>query len=102
MAIKHIEQHYRKQQTNGKMLAKNVILFIGDGMGMSTITATRILKGQQRIATKWVHDPEMMSRQMSNAEEEQLSFETFDHVALTKVSKLSSSMTIDKPILMID
>ncbi|KAI2811050.1 hypothetical protein BLOT_002220, partial [Blomia tropicalis] len=92
MAIKHIEQHYRKQQTNGKMLAKNVILFIGDGMGMSTITATRILKGQQRIATKWVHDPEMMSRQMSNAEEEQLSFETFDHVALTKTYNMNSQV----------
>ncbi|KAM9735988.1 intestinal-type alkaline phosphatase-like [Dama dama] len=26
--------------------AKNVILFLGDGMGVSTVTATRILKGQ--------------------------------------------------------
>ena len=26
--------------------AKNVILFLGDGMGISTITAARILKGQ--------------------------------------------------------
>ncbi|HTE40110.1 MAG TPA: alkaline phosphatase, partial [Steroidobacteraceae bacterium] len=28
--------------------AKNVILFIGDGMGISTVTAARILEGQQR------------------------------------------------------
>jgi alkaline phosphatase len=28
--------------------AKNVILFVGDGMGISTITAARILDGQQR------------------------------------------------------
>lgn len=28
--------------------AKNVILFIGDGMGISTITASRIYDGQQK------------------------------------------------------
>jgi alkaline phosphatase len=31
--------------TRGK--AKNIILFVGDGMGISTVTATRILAGQQ-------------------------------------------------------
>jgi alkaline phosphatase len=31
--------------TRGK--AKNIILFVGDGMGISTVTATRILVGQQ-------------------------------------------------------
>jgi len=39
--------------------ARNVILFLGDGMGLSTITAARILKGQLRGAS---------------GEEEQLSF----------------------------
>uniref|UniRef100_G1U4D3 Alkaline phosphatase n=1 Tax=Oryctolagus cuniculus TaxID=9986 RepID=G1U4D3_RABIT len=29
-----------------KTAAKNLILFLGDGMGVSTVTATRILKGQ--------------------------------------------------------
>ena len=28
--------------------AKNVILFVGDGMGISTVTAARIFDGQQR------------------------------------------------------
>ena len=28
--------------------AKNVIFFLGDGMGISTLTAARILKGQQQ------------------------------------------------------
>lgn len=28
--------------------AKNIILFVGDGMGVSTVTAARILEGQQR------------------------------------------------------
>lgn len=32
----------------GQQHAKNVILFVGDGMGISTITATRIYAGQQR------------------------------------------------------
>ena len=28
--------------------AKNIILFVGDGMGVSTVTAARILEGQLR------------------------------------------------------
>ncbi|CAH0726766.1 unnamed protein product, partial [Brenthis ino] len=43
--------------------AKNVILFIGDGMGPNTVTATRIYKG---------------------GESHRLSFETFPHVGLLK------------------
>ena len=49
--------------------AKNVILFIGDGMGISTITAARIYEGQKRGET---------------GEENQLSFEKFPNVALVK------------------
>lgn len=49
--------------------AKNVILFIGDGMGISTITATRIYEGQKRGET---------------GEENRLSFEKFDNLALVK------------------
>ncbi|MGB3470178.1 MAG: alkaline phosphatase [Erythrobacter sp.] len=49
--------------------AKNVILFIGDGMGISTITAARIYAGQKRGET---------------GEENVLSFENFDNVALVK------------------
>ncbi|AOL93552.1 alkaline phosphatase [Porphyrobacter sp. LM 6] len=49
--------------------AKNVILFIGDGMGISTITAARIYDGQKRGET---------------GEENQLSFEKFPNVALMK------------------
>ncbi|MFW5633753.1 MAG: alkaline phosphatase [Erythrobacter sp.] len=49
--------------------AKNVILFIGDGMGISTITAARIYDGQKRGET---------------GEENTLSFETFPNVALVK------------------
>ena len=49
--------------------AKNVILFIGDGMGISTITAARIYDGQKRGET---------------GEENSLSFERFPNVALVK------------------
>jgi alkaline phosphatase len=49
--------------------AKNVILFVGDGMGITTVTAARILEGQLRG---------------ESGEENLLSFERFPHVALTK------------------
>jgi alkaline phosphatase len=61
-----------KQQIVHKK-AKNVILFLGDGMSVSTITASRILKGQ------------LMNK---SGEESVLSFEDFPHISLIKVSIL--------------
>lgn len=49
--------------------AKNVILFVGDGMGVSTVTAARILAGQN---------------QGKPGEEGYLSFETFPYSAQVK------------------
>jgi alkaline phosphatase len=49
--------------------AKNIILFVGDGMGISTVTAARILEGQ-------------MAGRMG--EENRLSFEKFPYLALSK------------------
>lgn len=49
--------------------AKNVILFVGDGMGISTLTAARILEGQQKGML---------------GEENFLSFETFPYTGLVK------------------
>ena len=49
--------------------SRNVILFVGDGMGVSTVTAARIFDGQQRG---------------ESGEENYLSFEEFPHVALVK------------------
>lgn len=49
--------------------ARNVILFVGDGMGVSTVTAARIYEGQKRGET---------------GEENLLSFEKFSHTALIK------------------
>ena len=57
--------------------AKNVILFIGDGMGVSTITAARIFDGQ--------------SKGMSG-EDNKLSFETFPHLAMVKTYNLDAQV----------
>jgi len=58
----------KKLQDNTRK-AKNVILFVGDGMGVSTVVASRILEGQ--LAGK-------------PGEENRLSFEKFPHLALSK------------------
>ncbi|KAL8583356.1 hypothetical protein ACOMHN_035338 [Nucella lapillus] len=50
-------------------VAHNVLLFLGDGMGVSTVTAARIYKGQ---------------KDGRPGEETQLNFEKFPYVALSK------------------
>ncbi|MDT0595898.1 alkaline phosphatase [Glaciecola petra] len=62
-------QLMQKLNTNNNFKAKNVILFVGDGMGISTLTAARILQGQQNNML---------------GEENNLSFEVFPHSALVK------------------
>ncbi|WP_147652839.1 alkaline phosphatase [Vulcaniibacterium gelatinicum] len=56
---------------NGAMAgrARNVIVFLGDGMSLPTVTAARILEGQRRGAP---------------GEENLLAFERFPHTALSK------------------
>ncbi|XP_059491031.1 alkaline phosphatase, tissue-nonspecific isozyme-like isoform X1 [Neocloeon triangulifer] len=50
-------------------VAKNVVLVVGDGMSLATVTAARILRGQQLGMS---------------GEEHQLAFEKFPHLALAK------------------
>ncbi|XP_076007441.1 intestinal-type alkaline phosphatase-like [Genypterus blacodes] len=57
--------------------AKNLILFIGDGMGVTTVTATRILKGQ--MAGK-------------PGEETSLVMDTFPYMALSKTYNVDQQM----------
>uniref|UniRef100_A0AAR2IX60 Alkaline phosphatase n=1 Tax=Pygocentrus nattereri TaxID=42514 RepID=A0AAR2IX60_PYGNA len=57
----------RKLNTN---VAKNIVLFLGDGMGITTITAARILKGQLENQT---------------GEETVMTMDTFPYVGLAKV-----------------
>lgn len=54
-------------------VARGVVLFVGDGMGMSTLTAARILSGQ---------------RHGNTGEEAQLAWDSFPAVALARVSLL--------------
>jgi len=56
---------------NGAMAgrARNLIVFLGDGMGLTTVTAARILEGQRRGAP---------------GEEHALAFEEFPYTALAK------------------
>lgn len=52
-------------------VAKNVIMFLGDGMGISTVTASRILSGQRRG---------------QKGEESSLAMENFPTTGLSKVN----------------
>ena len=61
--------HAKQAAINSEKNAKNIILFIGDGMGISTITAARIYAGQL---------------EGNPGEENKLFFETFPYLALAK------------------
>lgn len=70
--------------TKNSAPAKNVILFIGDGMGISTLTAARILEGQL---------------QGDSGEENQLSFEKFPYVALSKTYSVNQQTSDSAPTM---
>ncbi|XP_062411953.1 intestinal-type alkaline phosphatase [Sardina pilchardus] len=57
--------------------AKNLILFLGDGMGVTTVTAARILKGQMAGKT---------------GEETSLAMDTFPYLALSKTYNVDQQM----------
>ncbi|KOC64157.1 Membrane-bound alkaline phosphatase [Habropoda laboriosa] len=56
-------------------VARGVVLFVGDGMGMSTLTAARILSGQ---------------RHGNTGEEAQLAWDSFPAVALARLISVQS------------
>jgi alkaline phosphatase len=64
--------------------AKNVILFVGDGMGITTLTASRILEGQLRG---------------ESGEENSLSFEQFPYVALSKTYSVNQQTSDSAPTM---
>ncbi|XP_033726608.1 alkaline phosphatase, tissue-nonspecific isozyme-like [Pecten maximus] len=66
-AQKELQRSLRAQRNTN--IAKNVILFVGDGMGVSTVSAARILRGQL---------------QGRPGEETVLEFEKFPHVGMSK------------------
>jgi alkaline phosphatase len=67
-----------------KHRAKNVILFIGDGMGISTVTAARILDGQINGGS---------------GEENSLSFEKFPYLALSKTYSVNQQTPDSAPTM---
>lgn len=67
----YIKRKLQYQENN--KIAKNVILFVGDGMGVSTVTAARILRGQLNGRP---------------GEETILKFEEFPHAAFSKTYTL--------------
>lgn len=73
-----------KKLKNNNRRAKNVILFIGDGMGVTTLTASRILEGQLRG---------------ESGEENQLSFEKFPYVALSKTYSANQQTSDSAPTM---
>lgn len=66
-AQKDLDKIIARQPNTGK--AKNVILFVGDGMSIPTITASRIFDGQKKGV---------------DGESNKLSFEEFPYAALSK------------------
>ena len=64
--------------------AKNVILFVGDGMGISTLTAARILEGQLRG---------------ESGEENLLSFERFPSMALSRTYSVNQQTSDSAPTM---
>lgn len=73
-----IQRQQEAAKSRGKV-AKNVILFIGDGMGMSTITASRIHKNQ--LAGGY-------------GEEKGFSFEEFPFIGISKPYEVDSPVII--------
>ncbi|TDG52305.1 hypothetical protein AWZ03_001135 [Drosophila navojoa] len=67
---KTIEKAKRAKDSSYQHKAKNIIIFIGDGMGLSTISAGRIYKGQYL--------------KHGHGEEEMLSFDEFPFTGLAK------------------
>lgn len=90
LAKAHITRHF-SGNPRAQPVAKNVILFIGDGMGLTTVTAARIFKSQfkaQQSSENFQDEEEIKSEEpewTQSAEEDELSFEKFEHVALSKV-----------------
>lgn len=64
--------------------AKNVILFVGDGMGISTITASRIFEGQ---------------RKGEDGERNQLAFEHLPYLALSKTYSANQQTSDSAPTM---
>jgi alkaline phosphatase len=73
-----------RQGGGGRGHARNVILFIGDGMGISTVTAARILEGQNKG---------------QSGEDNRLSFEQFPQLALVRTFSANQQVSDSAPTM---
>ena len=80
-AAQRVEQRSRETPRAGNA-ARNVILFVGDGMGITTITAARILEGQRRG---------------ESGEDNRLSFEDFPYTALVRTFTANQQVSDSAP-----
>lgn len=77
-----VERAKNEKPRKGK--ARNIVLFIGDGMGVTTQTASRILEGQLRG---------------ESGEENRLSFEEFQFSALSKTYSTDQQVADSAPTM---
>ncbi|XP_012938482.1 alkaline phosphatase [Aplysia californica] len=77
--VAHDELQETLGQRNPLGVAKNVILFLGDGMGPTTVTAARILGGQKMKGRK--------------GEEVKLSFDKFPFTGLSRTYNVDTQVT---------
>jgi alkaline phosphatase len=79
-----VEANERLQPNRNR--ARNVILFVGDGMGISTLTAARILDGQ-------------LKKSPYGGEENALSFEKFPYLAHSKTYQANQQVPDSAPTM---
>ena len=88
-ARKEIDQSTKVFESLNRNVAKNVIIFVGDGMSLPTLTAARIYKAQKEGRERG---------EKVNGEESLLFFEAFPHVGLSKVNFRFQTECADVPI----
>lgn len=66
---KYLRKVLKSQGVKGVDVARNVVIFVGDGMSFATIAAGRILKGQMN---------------QKSGEEAEMVFESFPHLGMSK------------------
>lgn len=74
--INYLKKILKSSEVNDKV-AKNVILFVGDGMSQATVAAGRVFKGQL---------------EGKSGEETELVFENFPHLGLSKTYNTNSQV----------
>lgn len=79
-----VEVDQKDEQLRKGKPRRNVILFVGDGMGVSTVTAARILEGQRRG---------------ESGEENSLAFDTFRNVSLIKTYSVNQQTSDSAPTM---